>query len=1047
MISHEKETERAEQVVERFVRRFHESYRLLAYHAALPLVLTPELLNFLRVQFLQGQVPWVAEVDLLLSDLCKQVGYELYAMDTAVRAYLLKEMKHELGEGRMQKVARLLINYVKYLHQNNPYISPKELQAQQWAAMVFLEDKKEEVFQKIKQALQNCVSEAELARLTQITQELSPQLSNYPPLIKFAKSVRDLLLDLKPELTETTRQTITQLSQDLEIDLSKFPKFVDYLRKIFNRVKLTELLPYESAEDLDSVLDLISKRHLEGRDTSEEDVTELFHKPKGDDGTFYLLENLCLLGVIVMKASGNVTGTVRYALSPSYFNQNSPRPYPSPDGAEFDDRLQQLYPGQRDLLDLVRQRNERQQDTSLADAAPLFFTHPKRGDLATYRRLENLHLLGFLSITKVGTNQETLRYNLSPEYQKYLAYNQLRKFLAAGKWEEADAETAKLMLQVAGRKGQGWLSGEDLKNFPREDLRTINQLWLKYSNRKFGFSIQKEIYQSLGGTKEYNKEIWAQFGERIGWKRGDKWLSYSNLSYNLDAPLGHLPSGKLISENFTPPPGHFPAYAETRASENLTFSSLRYLLVLLTRSDLSSWKVFDFNSVNVDLRGREIKRETKTAQYFTEDLGNSVTLDMVLIPGGSFMMGTEVEEIERLCKTYDEQWFREEGPQHKVDIPNFIMGRYPITQAQWREVAVWGKVERELKPDPSRFKEDYEGIDRWTRPVENISWEDAKEFCNRLSKKTSREYRLPTEAEWEYACRAGTTTPFHFGETISTELANYRGTDKDIGDKFVPGNYRRGSKGIYREQTTPVGYFKVANNFGLGDMHGNVWEWCEDDWDENYEDAPTDGNAWSSVGGSKKVIRGGSWLNNPRSCRSAFRHNDSRVSRNYAFGFRVVCGVNSNHYQQLESYLKNGQWLEADRETYRLMIQTVGKEEEQWLTSEDLENFPCEDLRTINQLWLHYSDGKFGFSVQKETYDSLGGTKDNYHVWKKFCDDIGWRKEGIWQDYSELTFNIKAEIAHLPVLWVMGREGLHWVIKDRWWSLLGSALSLSQKDL
>ena len=285
-----------------------------------------------------------------------------------------------------------------------------------------------------------------------------------------------------------------------------------------------------------------------------------------------------------------------------------------------------------------------------------------------------------------------------------------------------------------------------------------------------------------------------------------------------------------------------------------------------------------------------IHRKQATAQYFTEELGNEVGLDMVLIPSGSFMMGTEDKEIERLCKTYDVEHFRSERPKHKVTIPNFFMGRYLITQAQWRVVAEWEQIERELNPDPSYFKEDYEGVNRWERPVESISWYDAKELCVRLGKKTKKEYRLPTEAEWEYACRAGTSTPFHFGETISTELANYRGTDWEYEGKVYPGNYGRGSKGIYREQTTPVGYFTVANNFGLCDMHGNVREWCEDDWHENYENAPNDGSAWLTEESASKVMRGGSWNYNPYDCRSAFRFNLSPpVARNPNIGFRVVC--------------------------------------------------------------------------------------------------------------------------------------------------------------
>ena len=276
---------------------------------------------------------------------------------------------------------------------------------------------------------------------------------------------------------------------------------------------------------------------------------------------------------------------------------------------------------------------------------------------------------------------------------------------------------------------------------------------------------------------------------------------------------------------------------------------------------------------------------------------------MVLIPDGSFWMGTEDEEIERLVKEYEWEGYRRERPQHQVNISRFFMGRYPITQEQWRVVAGWEQVEREFKSDdPSHFKEDYEDIDRWQRPVENVSWEDAKEFCARLSEKTKREYRLPTEAEWEYACRAVKGEdltveewnrkyhqPFHFGETISTELANYGGTDLIIHGKAFPGNYGRGVKGIYRKQTTPVGYFKVANNFGLSDMHGNVWEWCEDDWHENYQGASEDGSPWVSKSSGTKVRRGGSWLPSPHYCRSAFRFCDPYHDLYFDIGFRVVC--------------------------------------------------------------------------------------------------------------------------------------------------------------
>jgi formylglycine-generating enzyme required for sulfatase activity len=171
-----------------------------------------------------------------------------------------------------------------------------------------------------------------------------------------------------------------------------------------------------------------------------------------------------------------------------------------------------------------------------------------------------------------------------------------------------------------------------------------------------------------------------------------------------------------------------------------------------------------------------------------------------------------------------------------------------------------------------------------------VSWDEAVEFCQRLSKQTGREYRLPSEAEWEYACRARTTTPFHFGETITTDLANYRGTDWDYQGKTYPGNYGQGPKGEFRQKTTEVGSFKIANTFGLYDMHGNVWDWCLDHWHESYEGAPTDGSAWTTGGDdSLRVLRGGSWGDIPRNCRSACRDGYARGSQNFYLGFRLVC--------------------------------------------------------------------------------------------------------------------------------------------------------------
>ncbi len=295
-----------------------------------------------------------------------------------------------------------------------------------------------------------------------------------------------------------------------------------------------------------------------------------------------------------------------------------------------------------------------------------------------------------------------------------------------------------------------------------------------------------------------------------------------------------------------------------------------------------------------------IKRPKQKFRGFRDYIDN-VPLEMVLIPDGTFTMGAPETEDGSSSR---------ERPQHEVTLSSFLMGRYPVTQQQWKAIALHTdlKVNIDLEEDPSYHKDPYEGIDRWLRPVERVNWYEAVEFCQRLSKLTGRDYQLPSEAQWEYACRAGTTTPFHFGDTITTELANYRGTDNE--EYKWSGSYGKGPKGEYREQTTPVGYFEVANAFGLSDMHGNVWEWCADDWHDNYDGAPTDGSAWidddnaQNVNPENKeystknrqnnqysVIRGGSWPYDPLNCRSAYR-NIFFVSRDFHSGndgFRVVC--------------------------------------------------------------------------------------------------------------------------------------------------------------
>ncbi|NJM47321.1 MAG: formylglycine-generating enzyme family protein [Alkalinema sp. RU_4_3] len=288
---------------------------------------------------------------------------------------------------------------------------------------------------------------------------------------------------------------------------------------------------------------------------------------------------------------------------------------------------------------------------------------------------------------------------------------------------------------------------------------------------------------------------------------------------------------------------------------------------------------YEFEVATIAIKRKKVQIDRRTVQgtQYVEALASELALELVKLPGGTFSMGAPEEELGA---------YSDEKPAHGVTLPGFYMGKYAVTQVQWRFVAeAIDPINIELDPNPSHF----EGDDL---PVEQVSWLDAIEFCDRLSAYTGREYRLPTEAEWEYACRGGTTTAFHFGETIDAEVANYRAQDWTYEGNTYPGKYGSGQLGEYREKTIAVGSLNAANEFGIHDMHGNVWEWCMDHWHDNYDEAPIDGSAWVDGDREKdadRLLRGGSWDYDPRNCRSAFRNHVSPDDRDYDLGFRVVC--------------------------------------------------------------------------------------------------------------------------------------------------------------
>ncbi|MEG4208529.1 bifunctional serine/threonine-protein kinase/formylglycine-generating enzyme family protein [Microcoleus sp. S13_B4] len=405
----------------------------------------------------------------------------------------------------------------------------------------------------------------------------------------------------------------------------------------------------------------------------------------------------------------------------------------------------------------------------------------------------------------------------------------------------------------------GYMPSEQAKGKPRfaSDIHAVGMIGI----------------QALTGEHPFNLREDTQTGEVI-------WRNQAQVSNNLANVLD-----KMVRDNFSqryqnadeafqailsllsplppPPPPPTPTPTPTPPTRRgflqlVGFAGVGLVGAVVTKSLLNNssnlLKTVQFKTVTVNSKGQITKRSQSQAQVFTETIANGITLEMMAIPGGSFVMGSPNTEAGRSGT---------EGPQRTVNLAPFFMGKYEVTQEQWE--AVMGN-------NPSYFK----GA---KRPVEYVTWNDAVQFCQKLSQKTGKNYRLPSEAEWEYACRAGTTTPFYFGETITPDLVNYVG-------KYP---YGAASQGLFRAQTTDVGSFP-PNAFGLYDMHGNVWEWCSDRFHSNYNGAPTDGTSWETGTDDNRVRRGGSCFNEAVYCRAAYRYVSQRLLNGF-WGFRVAVAV------------------------------------------------------------------------------------------------------------------------------------------------------------
>jgi formylglycine-generating enzyme required for sulfatase activity len=404
-----------------------------------------------------------------------------------------------------------------------------------------------------------------------------------------------------------------------------------------------------------------------------------------------------------------------------------------------------------------------------------------------------------------------------------------------------------LARQATGIYTVGYAPSEQMAGFatPLSDLYALGATCARLLTQSLAVedtsgNLHDRVYDAFNG-----QWLWREILQEKGVTISD------DLGQIIDKLLKHLPkeryqSAAEVLEDLNSPKPKIPT----------TIISIPQPQLPKVQANTISLQTFEFDVVTVDATGKQINYKRHSANFFIEDLGNGVFLEMASIPGGTFIMGSP-----------DNKGKANERPQHQIKVREFFMGKYQITQEQYQ--AIIGK-------NPSNFK-------GTNQPVENVSWNDAVKFCQKLNQKTKRIYRLPSEAEWEYACRAGTTTPFYFGETITTDLVNYDGNY----------TYASAPKGQYRKQTTPVGSFP-PNAFGLYDMHGNIWEWCQDYWHDNYQRAPIDGSAWlttalsSGLLSNSRLLRGGSWYDNPGNCRSANRHKNGARNCYNDVGFRVV---------------------------------------------------------------------------------------------------------------------------------------------------------------
>lgn len=793
--------ERGKVLVDMFISRFDPAYRLLAQYAALPLALTPELLNYLHGRFLHIEVPdFEAEADLLLSeDLCRQSGREQYVMDRDARTFLLDEMQRQHGPHRMQEVARELLEYVGYLARSGRAL--QELRAQEWAAMAYLDDHRKEAVREIAEMFNQCfltgegegpdVNRAEVARLSRlVVEEIGPQLigTHYSPIVDWARMAGQILAASGEKAQELIREGSKEFQiPGVEVNLPPLKKLIPTLP----RRASTEMEAWSGKGD-----DYAKFGQWESAAKCYEQGLEIARASEDRATEARLWKQLAS----VASRQGDTDSAIRYCES---------------------------------ALEIQRD------------------TRDRRGESETLIALGNIYLMrgeptftidyyhaALPILSEIGDRQGeamalgglAMACERLGEIHKAVDFYERSLIIYRETGDRASQANALMRLGLAD------LNLDELDRAVERYEQALT-IFREMKDRRSEAAALDNLGNVLAAMAR-NREALRCYEQALAIHRdaGDgESAAYAALLLEkmalTIAPLGERKQAVAWAEDALKIHEQFASPVAERVREQIAKWRQESQQPATAGITIST---FEFETVSLDASGSVKERRRLQGRQFVEEIAPDVTLEMVEIPGGTFLMGSpEGEE-----GSYDD-----EKPQHTVTVQPFYMGKYQVTQKQWRAVASLPKVSLDLENDPSHFKGD-------DLPVERVSWEEAVEFCARLSQKTGREYRLPDEAEWEYACRAGATTPFAFGETITPDIVNY------------DGNYPYGAapKGVYREKTVRVGSLGVANGFGLYDMHGNVWEWCLDEWHASYDGAPTDGSAWMSSGDeSYRVLRGGSW--------------------------------------------------------------------------------------------------------------------------------------------------------------------------------------------